>query len=424
MTSATQLINYVINNDYETIEKLIQSKKKLQWDCQDRKGHNILYRAVETRAKECFDLLIDNELVNRKSEALNKAIDYYSSAPNPINEHYLLKLLNTDIDIGLYNISKFFDYPVMFNRIFSKIDKNKDNIGWILKDSIRECKPVIYEQIFNMLEEIKPDYWIQTNSMAQEIFKCGIENNNIDVIDFVKDKIDWKIVETKPSIYYALKKFNYTSFNYLFGLFESLPKNEINQITNINNLQIILDYIYYYNYHNLEYFDKKFPEFFNCLQQILKLGIEFNCDNIITLLYNWVKGNCSGTTVKSNMYFLIWWLIKNKVIAKNSNPYDQIVSQTPNISNTGFNYSVQNKAMYQECIKNFDYIFSHYNFEPNEQLLKDYAIREANFQNDKVKFIESLEKKEKEFEFKSLKLSKLEPVKKAGGKKTKKDIDV
>ena len=420
MTSATQLIKYVMDNDYETIEKLIQSKKKLNWDCQDRKGFSILYRAVETRAKECFNLLIDSDLDLRTSEALNKAMDYYSAAPNPVNEHYLMRLLDSHQEVDAHVLNKFFDNPHMFNHLFSKINHNSDTIGRILKDSIEKFKPAIFKQVFDMLEETRPDYWVQTNSLAQKIFKWGIDWENVDVMNSVKNRINWKQVESTPSIYYALNESKFSSFNYLMGLLESLDKNEIEQIPHIKNLNTLFSSVY-----DLNNFDKKFGDFFNGLKRILKLELEFNKTEIIANIFKiatntfYSRYSYNVANGRLNLYFVSWWLIKNKLIT--TNPYNELASKLPNLTNVGSYYAIQNKTMYKEYIKNFDYILSHFNFEPNETIIKNYDLRGENFSTEKTKFIETLELREKEFEPKPPKIT---PVKKSGGKKTKKDIEV
>ena len=101
----TQLFKIVSSNDYDTLEKLIMGNKKLDFNC--IKSHtSLIYKAIEVRALECFDLLLSlNDLSilqsnNTNISGLNIALLYYLSAPNPSNKYYL--------DLKIYNELKVF----------------------------------------------------------------------------------------------------------------------------------------------------------------------------------------------------------------------------------------------------------------------------------------------------------------------------
>jgi len=127
MTSATQLMNYIVNNDYDSLEKIILSKKKINWDSKDRKGNIAIEKAVEVRSKECFDLLLDNNLVSIDDpykSGIKTALEYFSNAPNQSNKYYLLKYIQKKARISLS----------LFEGIFYKINlrENSDIIHALL----------------------------------------------------------------------------------------------------------------------------------------------------------------------------------------------------------------------------------------------------------------------------------------------------
>ena len=98
----TELINIVISNNYEKMNELIINNKKIDWDISDRKNISILHYAIERRSKECFDLLLDNNLIKLSyytSGNSKISLDYYINAPNSCNEYYLKRLIDKGLTI-------------------------------------------------------------------------------------------------------------------------------------------------------------------------------------------------------------------------------------------------------------------------------------------------------------------------------------
>lgn len=390
MVSTTQLINYVMNNDYEVIQKLIQSNQKINWDCRDRKGYYILHRAIETRAKECFDLLIDNNLVDI-STGLTIAVKYYTQAPNPSNEYYLMKLININPSISHYYLCEFFDIPHMFTFLFSHHHKDLINIDNILWRSIEKCKPVIYNQVLDYLETEKPNFWVNFDNLKQSLFKYGIKYENTDILDFIKSKTNWKLVYGLPSIYQSLLDLKFSSFNHLMIWFEELDKNELEQIPNIKDLN------YVFCDAKFDYLNKNFGDFFKSVQRIIKLKIDFNTNKIIPKLYKILIYKDYYMKFPINVYYIIWWLLQNKIIV---NPYDNLITTnkliivSAELKNT---YITRVLNSEKKIISQFDYIFSYFDHEPNDTIKGFLDKRDENFLVERKKFIDIMKIKDKEY---------------------------
>ena len=95
------LIGY---NNYDELQKRIDSGKPFYWMyfC---KRQSLVSKAIETRAKSCFDILcnlFNNIHPNTEdyyyydsvmSDGLVKAVEYYCTVPNPENKYYYDKLI-------------------------------------------------------------------------------------------------------------------------------------------------------------------------------------------------------------------------------------------------------------------------------------------------------------------------------------------
>jgi hypothetical protein len=160
MTSATQLINFITNNDYETLEKLIIGKKKVDWNGKDRKGNNAIRKAVEVRAKECFDLLLDNNVMSLSdpyNSGFTEALEYFSNAPNMSNRYYLNKYIGKKASIDLHLIENL-----------------------ILKINLKDHSDIVY----SLLDSIDIN-----NYQIESFIRATIDQNNFEAFKFVNEYI-------------------------------------------------------------------------------------------------------------------------------------------------------------------------------------------------------------------------------------------
>ena len=90
MATITQLFKIISSNDYETLDKLILSKKLINFNCV-KSGYSLVSKAIEVRSKECFNILLNLpnlEIIKNKSSKLSGLsilLEYYLQAPNQSN---------------------------------------------------------------------------------------------------------------------------------------------------------------------------------------------------------------------------------------------------------------------------------------------------------------------------------------------------
>lgn len=116
MTSVTQLFKMVSANDHDGLNRLLLGKKSVDLNSY-KSGQSLISRAIEVRAKECFDIIIDNpnnSMFKNKNSSLNgltKALEYFSLAPNASNEHYLKRLLEKGATVESYIVFNVMNNP-------------------------------------------------------------------------------------------------------------------------------------------------------------------------------------------------------------------------------------------------------------------------------------------------------------------------
>ena len=138
----TKLFNIIIGNDYNTLNKLLENNNNININCVNRQNQSLIYKAIEVRARECFDILINLDTLNiiyNKSSNINgleKALDYCIISNNNSNNHYLNKLLDKNIPIDCNSILKSISNIDIFNKLFNKIEKTENNIYMILLKAI------------------------------------------------------------------------------------------------------------------------------------------------------------------------------------------------------------------------------------------------------------------------------------------------
>jgi hypothetical protein len=240
--SALQLIKIITLNDYDGLEKLIQSGKNINFNCdKNEKGQikTLVSKAVEVRAKECFDLLIEipNLTVLSCGTHLNglaKAIEYYTGAPNTCNEHYLKKLLEKNAKYNIYDVCELIDFQEYFQLMFEKINKTKDNVKYLLEKAIESNKMGIINYLYDYLEQTyQPDELVELN---KNIIKLVISYDNLGIFEYVKTKVpDFNVINNYPTILHCNKP-NGLIFNYLYSQLESMNENQLNSIPFLSDL--------------------------------------------------------------------------------------------------------------------------------------------------------------------------------------------
>lgn len=367
MTTMTQLFKIVSTNDYDTLEKLIMSNKKPNFNCV-KSGTSLIYKAIEVRALECFNLLMglpDLSIIqsnNSNANGLGIALEYYSCAPNQSNKYYLDKLIEKNVPIDSYSLGKCIENPVLFDSMFNRVDKNLSMISNLILTSVNKTNVHAMNKLYDWLYSNNPPYYStqeNKNTFNDMILLTAIASNNIIAIEHL-EKLGHNILEIKhqnphiPSLYYAfMSNTESIAFNFIFSRMEKLNEETLNQIPGIKKLSVLTNNnsSYYYgsstNKISIDFYKK-----------ILSLPIDW--DDLADCISNYYIGvyrdlgsyywNTKKTKDKiiEKQQLMYLFLKTNKV---KSNPFDKIAISKADLNsqiNNGIKRSGQNLALVNE----------------------------------------------------------------------------
>jgi len=178
MTSVTQLFKIVSANDYDGLNQLLLGKKPVDLNSY-KSGQSLISRAIEVRAKECFDIIINNpnnSMIKNKNAGLNglrKALEYYSLAPNASNEYYLQMLLDKDVEVESQVVSKVMDIPNIFQQLLNRIPNDFYNLSPILYESVNVNNMEVFNMLYQKILGLNLENTIQI-SMHQKILQKAL----------------------------------------------------------------------------------------------------------------------------------------------------------------------------------------------------------------------------------------------------------
>jgi hypothetical protein len=409
MTSMTKLLNIVISNNYDELEKVLSivSKKNININFV-KHSKTLISKAVEHRSKECFDLLIAcpeyRETLDKEPffNGFDIALHYYLLAPNSSNLYYINNLINANVNFNVSSLVKCSSNNDIFTILFNRLDKSKNNVKHLIKDLI------IYKDnintiinIYDWLEHNQSEFYNSYETRKEfnnDIFNNLSYVNNYSFVNFIIEKeIDWKYIDNKPSLYNYYIKEHWNIFELFLTKYKNLSNEELNNIPNIKILETLFSRFEYGNNSSLKlYYDN--------LKKIFELPIEFNdiAKNIRylyeLLIDNYITINNSSNVFKKFDIILniIYFLAKSKHIKSNPlltfpNNYKQIFD---NIIKR-FNTDVVIKNTYCSYIRKLKIIAKHFGWEPNTNIktIFNSAKLPKDFSINKELFIEELENK-------------------------------
>ena len=397
MTTMTQLFKIVTSNDYEALKKIIQSKSKADFNCV-KSRQSLLQKAIEVRAKECFDLLIEipNLEIIKKGGMLSgiqKALEYYIAAPNPVNEYYVNVLLEKNITIESYTIISTMDHPQIFNLMFNQVEKTENIMHSIIEASIRKNNINMMYSMFSILDGSNIGFYNDPTRKAifnDRIFSCAICHSNNDAFNFLINRgYNWK--EPYALLYYLMNHNTLHIFNAVYHLYESLSIEELNQITHIKNL-VIQPHIFSNDVLVLnEYLNKIFKlpiQFNDCAGEILKIFIK---------IMNYYYYGSSVTRVKQNLELIITINKMYKAgIIKTDPFYNTTITEINVYYNKLINRDIESRLSdVKQSIRHIVYVCVYYNPNLSNQLKEKFNLFFTpelliSFDIDKNVFVESL----------------------------------
>ena len=433
----SRLFSMIKYNDYEQLTNIIENKT-VNLNILNS-GYSLIYKSIEFRSKECFDLLIKNNIDNIESKngivnGLYKAIEYYVNGNNTSNKYYLNTLLNKNVYVDIFSIVKSLDNFELFIILFNRLEKNQNNIMKIIHNVINKNILIIFELIYKYLNSnLEEVTWYSENKniIDNNIFKHSIivSLNNLTVLYNIIDIIPWYYILhhnytntliNYPSLYFAIQVNNLHVFNYLYKLYNNLNSIELNSIDNIKNLNILF-------LSTSDTFLKDTNDITYYLYNILLLPIDFYTMNYILVyfykkIFHHILYNVHGTWNLPNfynfinkIYDLIYIILKYYNGSNLINPLESLTHFNDAIKSDFINTITKIKNINNEILKNeklniyymiifrYIHIISHFNYKYDNGLLNSnnyhpyYIFIDSNdkYINENDKYIIELEERYK-----------------------------
>jgi len=202
----------------------------------------LIEKAIQFRAKECFDLLLETDI--KIIHGLKMSIRLLED-PNQSNRYYFDKIIEklgdvTNINFDQYSKTKNL-YKILLENIISsntKIDyrtiinyKKKEDFLILLDKYCEQSESCLLmlityciqqsngfaNLVYDKLEQIKPNYYSDketiklSNSIILETAFCS---NDMNIITLIMSKpIRWTQINEIPSLYLTINKNSETNFN-------------------------------------------------------------------------------------------------------------------------------------------------------------------------------------------------------------------
>ena len=392
MTSITKLFKLVSNNDYETLGQLIESriKDKINFDC-IKSASSLIYQAIQYRAKECFDLLVNipnyETLLKSDFNGLTIACQYYINAPNPSNEYYINKMLSVNAYVGLNVLVIALENFELFKILFTMANKESKPIQYLMSKCILFKKLNIFTYLHN--------YVITTENIninMDDIINESIGCDNVSILSYLSDlgKLPMTNQNNIPYIYIAVRNNAQGIFNFICSQLRQMTHDKLNQISNINDLSLIVTS---YSIGPAK------PEY---IKSLVELPIKYTSKYIKMVLNDFLKPDYFN-----NKSCLSKWIDKVDITLKNIFELCKINYETKNLMPNGFYHvdsflnAIQSKP-HSSNIYTFDYlqkifyIYCHYNLEIDDTVQKIYNVvftkeQLETFDTDKETYIKSFE---------------------------------
>ena len=302
--STKKLFELVEYNNSTELEKLINGKKKINLDVENKVY--LIENAIQFRAKECFDLLLKTDI--HITHGLEMSIRLLQD-PNPTNRYYFDKIIEKLGDISNIYIESYSRYPNMYKILLENIIKFNIKINYpivilykkkedfiillekytsqpdsdlivLIRDCIKQSNGFI-NLVYEQLEKTKPEYYSDIKSIQisnSHILQMAIGMGKMDIVQLIMTKpVKWTQIDGIPSLYLTIDKKTDQLFNYFFDMFKGLSPEELEQIENICTFRPVL-----YEYDLVNLFE---PNRLNRYKKIiLELPIKFDPDDLVYML--------------------------------------------------------------------------------------------------------------------------------------------
>lgn len=403
MTSVTELFEIVTFNNYDKLAEIMSEQKAFKINSV-KSQHSLISKAIEVRALECFDLLINSPNltiihdIDTNLSGLRIAVQYYTNAPNPSNKYYLYKLLEHNIKTNEHIVSDCINNPELFDLLFSKLSKTRNNLLTILFATIKDNHHDLMCQLYDYLNFNNIAFYDtieKKQSFNNEILREAIMRKNIKTITYLKS-VNHDIMTVTisheiyiPAIFYV---HNYCKdkviFNFYYDDMKNMTPEQLNNISNIN----IFYKIFEKNYYNIEYTK---DTTFKSINQILALPIKWvDLSTIITKCYVEILSRCNLIRIQKLQFFM-YIILNTKNV--NTNPFIKINAQDKDLINKVKLMTIKGTD-FTKLFRFNIYILNYFGFDCDSSNNEHIQLLFNNFdnttkENEKIECIKHFEEK-------------------------------
>lgn len=396
-----KLFKIVTLNDADELEDIINTYSDVNYNAIARHSLYLLSRAVEVRAKEVFDLLLELKTLsnNHLSEALNIAIEYYVGSNLESNKYYFNRLVQKKFELNIHmckNYKLIKPSDINWERIFKLLPEDEEIYDDIIKRAMESDNYEMFMTIYDILQE-KPDNFFDYRSKTRylkSLYEHAIEMNLLRFVKFFRNTLnDWTIVDNIPALYYSIhhtKTSSNTSQSnfplttiYLLEEFKNLNTQELNKVPYIKSFESLVQV-------DGRDYGQAFINRYTISKQVINFPVEFeDCSRLVYEFFNARLLNKPYYDLNRN-HLMTYYLFANKLVKKNPLAYDY--SQALKMISDMVNKSKLTNFASITSLKYIYYFIDHFNVEIPDNF-KPF-LKWIDIENDKIKgekFMKTLE---------------------------------
>lgn len=226
------LLKYVAYNNHE---KLHENKLYIP-----KKFRSLLVASIKHHSKECFDIIIDNDMIvtflNKIPNAVTCVFENFVLAPNDSNKYYVDKIIPLLTLITSNSMNCIVNNLYLFQTIFNKLEKNENMFIHLFDIICSQDAITSYKYLYNHI--VSNNYmflnasWINRHILIPCIVADAInilkelDNNNINVTSIIinENKSISTLIISLASIYHYKKK-TVDCFDYLLTKNHDIEQN-------------------------------------------------------------------------------------------------------------------------------------------------------------------------------------------------------
>lgn len=226
------LLKYVAYNNHE---KLNENKLYIP-----KKFRSLLIASVKYHSKECFDIIIDNDMIitilNKCPHSITSIFENFVLAPNDSNKYYVDKILPLLTVITSNSMNYIVNNLYLFQNIFNKLGKNENMFIHLFDIICSQDSISTYQYMYNYM--VSNNYvffnasWINRHILIPCLVADSInilkelDTNNINITSIIisENKSISSLIISLASVYH-FKKNNVECFDYLLTKNHNIEQN-------------------------------------------------------------------------------------------------------------------------------------------------------------------------------------------------------